>query len=419
MDSPHAYLVTGGCGLQGSSIVETLLPTLENGSKITVLARNPTTNLFPGVDYRKCDITSADSVREALGQAKPDVVFHCAGIMTAARRPVPDETVRITNVDGTRHLLEESQKLGAVKAFVFTSSASTVQKPGQVKTRGADETWPTTEESDAVDIYPKTKATAERMVLAADTEGGMRTAALRPAVIYGERDNDLIPMMMASLRAGKQKMQVGDGKNLFSFTYVKNATQGHLLAMEKLLSTDPKEVNRVAGESFFVTNEEKVPFWDFARMVFKCAGTDVREEEVWKIPLSGALAVAWAMEWISWLTGKKPGLTRVATRLTSVDRYFEIGKAKERLGYKPEVAWDEGVRRGVEWFLENEKNEKHEAHVIRMDVVSGADLVIIIVPNLNYQVRPVHDGGFSGNQIDTPEGTVVLNRGDAVADNYK
>jgi sterol-4alpha-carboxylate 3-dehydrogenase (decarboxylating) len=88
--------------------------------------------------------------------------------------------VRRINIEGTRLLLEASRRFG-VKAFVFTGSAGVAQKydGGFRDLINCDETAPTVEEEDGGLVYPRTKAAAERLVLAADDPAGMRTVSLR------------------------------------------------------------------------------------------------------------------------------------------------------------------------------------------------------------------------------------------------
>lgn len=158
------YLVTGGCGLQGSHIVEKLLSRYP-GAPVFVVSRHPDTNRFPGVNYMSGDICSAADVSRVLDAARPSVVFHCAGAMTVGRAPVADDVIRHINVEGTRVLVDECRKRSGddapadrrILAFVFTSSASVVQKNGFLDIANADETWPLVEESDGFIVYPTTK----------------------------------------------------------------------------------------------------------------------------------------------------------------------------------------------------------------------------------------------------------------------
>jgi sterol-4alpha-carboxylate 3-dehydrogenase (decarboxylating) len=156
----ESYLVTGGCGLQGTHIIEKLLEKYP-GAPIAVMARNPTVNLYPGVKYHRGDITVADDIAQVMSAARPTVVFHCAAQMTVGRKQLPDAVVKAINEGGTRLMLEQSKRAG-VKAFVYTSSASVVQKETFKDIRNGDETMPLVEASDpGVMLYPLTKVHLE------------------------------------------------------------------------------------------------------------------------------------------------------------------------------------------------------------------------------------------------------------------
>ncbi|KAB5576092.1 sterol-4-alpha-carboxylate 3-dehydrogenase [Coniochaeta sp. 2T2.1] len=335
------YLVTGGCGLQGSHIVQKLLEAYPNAS-IAVMARNPTENRFDGAQYLAGDITVPKDIDRIFTAVRPTVVFHCAGTMTVGRVAISPEVVRKVNLDGTRLLLEAGKRFG-VKAFVFTSSASVAQKydGGFRDLVNCDETAPTVEDEDGGQMYARSKAAADRLVLAADDPAGMRTVSLRPAVIYGEADTDQIPAWLSPIR---QKFQVGSGTNLFSITYAGNSADAHLLAATKLLEGDP---TGVAGEAFFITNDTPVLFWEFARAIQRAAGRAPKPEEITVVSRRTAMCVAWVSEWVAWLTGSKPLVSTTMVKYLVMNRWYNISKAKERLGYRPKVDWEEGVRRGV------------------------------------------------------------------------
>lgn len=322
------------------------LQELYPNCKIAVMTRNPTVNTFPGVQYFAGDITDPADIERVFSALRPTVTFHCAGAMTVGRAAVPQALVRRVNVDGTRLLLEASKRFGA-KAFVFTSSASVAQKydGGFRDLIDCDEAAPTVEEEDGGLIYARTKAAAERLVLAADDPAGMSTVSLRPAVIFGERDSDQIPHMVAASRAGRGKVQIGSGDNLFSVTYAGNSADAHLLAAARLLEADPAGV---AGEAFFITNGAPVPFWDFARAIQRAAGDTTTPDQIRILDPTVAYCIAWIWERVAWFTGSKPMLSTAIVKYVTMNRWYNISKAKERLGYRPKVDWEEGVRRGVQ-----------------------------------------------------------------------
>jgi sterol-4alpha-carboxylate 3-dehydrogenase (decarboxylating) len=152
----ESYLVTGGCGLQGSSIVAKLLAA-HPGAAIAVMARNPDLNRLPGVTYHRGDITVSEDIARVLAAARPTVVFHCAGVMTIGKKPMPDAVVRAINDGGTRLMVEAAGRAG-VKAFVYTSSASVVQVDTWKDVIDGDESLPTcTYDDESAMIYPKAK----------------------------------------------------------------------------------------------------------------------------------------------------------------------------------------------------------------------------------------------------------------------
>ena len=157
-------LVTGGCGLQGSHIVEQLL-ALHPNAKIFVFSRKPDVNLFPGVQYIAGSTTSSEDVHTVFEQAKPNVVFHVAGLN--ANAPVGPDVMLAVNLEATKIMLAKSEKAG-VKAFVYSSSSSVVSgQPGQLGTAkpmdraNADETWPTATEPDQKMLHPYVKVSTK------------------------------------------------------------------------------------------------------------------------------------------------------------------------------------------------------------------------------------------------------------------
>ncbi|KAH8705866.1 hypothetical protein BGW36DRAFT_18971 [Talaromyces proteolyticus] len=352
----ESYLVTGGCGLQGSHIVSQLLDAYPSAA-IAVLSRNPTKNRFPRVTYHAGDVTQPSDVRRTLEASQPTVIFHCAGIITVGRKVVSEALLWSINLDGTRILLEECVAVGGVKAFVFTSSASVVQRVLLMDIFGGDETMELCEDGDKSAMpYSKSKAAAERLTHSYDDSSGkgMRTTSLRPALIYGERDGDIIPRLMQILRQGRQRIQVGPNTNQLSYTYAGNSATAHILAAQKLL-TSPEGV---AGESFFITNGgDPVAFWTFARAVWEAAGDRTKLEEVKVVGVNTALCFAWVAEWFDWGRGQVPLLSRMMVKMICSNRWFKIGKAREKLGWEPAVDWKEGVTKGVQWYLENEARQ--------------------------------------------------------------
>ncbi len=238
-------LVTGGTGFLGRRLVERLLGQSRN---IIVLARRPAKDLARrGVQFICTDLADADAVRAAC--AGVETVFH-----TAAKVGVwgSYKDYFQTNVLGTRALLEGCRAHG-VKNFIYTSTPSVVYTGRNLA--GADESLPLT--TDCPAAYPRTKAIAEREVLAANSPT-LRTIALRPHLIWGAGDPHLVPRLLASARAGRLRI-VGRGKNLVDMTHIQNAVDAHLLAESTLTWSD----SRAAGHAYFITDGAPVVLWDW------------------------------------------------------------------------------------------------------------------------------------------------------------
>ncbi|PIB01864.1 Sterol-4-alpha-carboxylate 3-dehydrogenase, decarboxylating [Cercospora beticola] len=348
-------LVTGGAGFLGNHIVS-LLASRKACARITVLDLKQPANPIADVDYQQGDLTDYDSMSKFFGARKFDAVIHTASpVMTASKNR---EVMRKVNVEGTRVLLRAAQETG-VTAFVYTSSASVIHDT-QSDLINADESYPLIMGKDQPEYYTTTKAEAELLVLAANRAPQypkFLTTALRPSGMFGEGDVQLIPPGLSAYYKGQTKIQIGDNENLFDFTEITNVAHAHHLATAALLATSeregkglaaPLDHEKVDGEAFFITNDAPVYFFDFARMCWAAAGDKTRPEQVWKLSKDVGLFLATLMEWIFFLFRLgKPNLTRQQVRYTCMTRYYNIDKAKRRLGYSPLVGLQDGIKRGV------------------------------------------------------------------------
>jgi sterol-4alpha-carboxylate 3-dehydrogenase (decarboxylating) len=199
------------------------------------------------------------------------------------------------------------------------------------------------------------------VALAANRTGpsNLLTCAIRPAGIFGEGDTMVLKQMIRLHREGRTNVQVGDNNNIFDFTYVGNVAHAHLLAARALLATHasptiPLDTERVDGEAFIVNNDEPVYFWDFARCIWRYAGSDKGTDHVWVLARTPGMVVGFLAEVAAAIARKKPGLTRGRIQYSCMTRYYNIDKIKTRLGYRPQCSMEEGIKRGVAWFKEKD-----------------------------------------------------------------
>jgi len=177
-------LVTGAGGFLGRYIAE---QSLARGDRVRGLARGEYPQLADqGVEMICGDLRDAETVNQACHGV--DVVYHVAAI---AGIWGPWQTFYDINTLGTRHVIAACRK-HQVGRLVFTSSPS-VTFDGHDQ-NGVDESAPYPRRW--LCHYPHTKALAEQEVLAADQPGELLTCALRPHLIWGPRDEHLIPRLI-------------------------------------------------------------------------------------------------------------------------------------------------------------------------------------------------------------------------------
>src|SRR5205807_419348 len=139
--------------------------------------------------------------------------------------------------------------------------------------------------------YPKTKAIAERMVLAA-SDFTLHTVALRPHLIWGPRDGHLVPMILAARRAGRLR-RIGRANKLIDSIYIDNAADAHLLAADRL-----GRGSLITGRAYFLSNGEPLPLWDLVNRILACADLPPVEKS---IPRSVAYFAGLCCEAMWWL----------------------------------------------------------------------------------------------------------------------
>ncbi|KAF2842775.1 putative NAD dependent epimerase/dehydratase [Patellaria atrata CBS 101060] len=335
MPAEHV-LVTGGLGFVGSAILHALL-NAHPSFKTTVLDIKPTPlgyKLPSGVNYIQADLRSKSDALRAIRGTKPTVIIHTAGYSpTGSARYSQTERAQVfsINVKGTENILHAAREEG-VKAFVYTSTCCVISDDLDHDFPNMKETLPT---GRATTVYGQSKTIAEHLVLSVNYPE-LATCALRPSVIFGPGDTQLIPTLHACIEKGETPFVVGDGFNLTDFTYVDNVSHAHVLALENLLG--PKSA---AGEAFFITNGQPIPFRDFCLAVWTEFG-HIPSYEI-RIPKTLAWFAGSILDWVTWMTGKEVTLSAGSVKDAYGVRYASIEKARKVLGYSPIVGLQEGI----------------------------------------------------------------------------
>jgi len=321
-----ALVTGGGGGFLGRHIVDQLLA---RGDCVRVLSRKECPDLVErGVECHIGDLRDAMSVERAC--AGVDAVYHTAAVPGIWGKW---ETFHLTNTVGTEHILSGCRQAG-VRKLIYTSSPSVVYD-GTAHVRG-DESLPYPDRY--LCFYPQTKAIAERAVLAANRAGELLTVSLRPHLIWGPRDNHLIPRLIQRARSG-QLRQVGDGTNEISMAYVENVAAAHLQACDALSDTA-----RCAGRAYFINEPEPVRLWDWVNQLLQLAGLPSVKR---RISAKAAYAIGHGMELAYRLFGieSEPRMTRFLAAQLSQSHSYSIAAAVNDFGYRPLVSVAEGLKK--------------------------------------------------------------------------
>lgn len=347
MSELSSVLLVGGAGFLGLHLIEQFYRHTPN-TKIHVFDVRPLPEhlskyfTFPTdqVIFHQGDLTSEVDVANAINKSNCDVIVHSALPMHG----LPQAIYEKVNVQGTKNLIKVAKDL-KVKALVYTSSAGVIFNGQDV--HNANESWPYPEVH--MDGYNETKAIAETAVMESNSSS-FYTVCLRPAGIFGPGDRQLVPGLRAAARLGQSKFQLGNNNNLFDWTYVGNVADAHVLAAQKILN--PKYSSKLAGETFFITNDAPTYFWTLARTVWKADGHIDKYNIVLAKPV--AYVAGYLSQFFSKLLNKEPGLTPFRVKVVCATRYHDISKAKEILDYKPAVDLETGIKYTLDWMNESQ-----------------------------------------------------------------
>ncbi|MBC7429730.1 MAG: NAD-dependent epimerase/dehydratase family protein [Bacteriovorax sp.] len=317
-------LVTGAGGFLGGYIVRDLLAT--GLYDVYSFSRG----LYPklealGVILRQGDLGNYHDVESAL--TGMDAVIHTASQVGMWGHY---KDFYRTNVIGTENIIKACHKL-KISRLVYTSTPSVAF--GDQSLCGVNEATPYPERY--FSMYAESKAIAEKIVLMANN-GVLSTTALRPHLIFGPGDLNLVPRVVEAARAGKLKI-IGDGENLVDVTYVENASLAHVMALEKL-----NFKSAIAGKAYFL-GQGPIKLWDFTNELLKRSGEAPVTQ---KIPFRVAYFVGFLIEVMLKIAGKfdvHPPMTRFVALQLSKSHYYSHENLENDLGFVPKYSIEEGL----------------------------------------------------------------------------
>ncbi len=304
------YLVTGGGGFIGSNIVGELL---QRGEEVRILdnfstGRRENIAEFSGkIEVIEGDIRDLKTVEEAVDGA--DFVLHQAALPSVQRSILNPLTTNEVNITGTLNLLLASKEAN-VKRLVYASSSSVY---------GDSADLPKSEDMSPHPLSPYaiSKLAGERYCQAFYDLYGLETVCLRYFNVFGPKQDPLseysavIPKFIKALAQGKPPEIYGDGEQTRDFTYVHNVVVANILA-SSVEGVAGGVINIACGERFSLNQMLR-----YLQGVF-----DSAIDPIYSAPRLGEVR----------------------------DSLADISKARQLLGYEPQVSFFEGLKKAVHWF---------------------------------------------------------------------
>ena len=299
-------LVTGGAGFIGSHLAAELLARGHHVRVVDNLATGVITNVPAGAEFIEGDLTDAATAAEAVRGC--EVVLHQAALPSVPLSIAQPRQSHDANINATFNILIAARDAG-VRRVVYAASSSAY---------GDSVVLPKVEEmpADPQSPYALQKHVGETYCLLFTQFYGLETVSIRYFNVFGPRQHPSSPysgvlsLFIKAALSGSVPTIYGDGEQTRDFTYVDNVVDGVLRAIDA-----PDAV----GEVINVATGGRI-----------------------------SLNQAWAA--LAGIVGPLPAPSYGPARPGDVrDSQADISKAQRLLGYRPQVGFEEGLRRAVQW----------------------------------------------------------------------
>ncbi len=312
-------LITGGSSLIGRTVARLLI---ERGDEVTAFQRRAAG--VPGAHEVLGDVTDPAAVLTAVrGQ---DAVLHLAArVAVTGAWPL----FQAANIDGTANLVVAAGDAG-VRRFVQVSSPSVAHSGRALVGAGADPADP----AQARGHYARSKARAELLALSADAPG-FAVLAVRPHLVWGPGDTQLVGRIVARAQAGRLAL-IDGGAALIDSTYLDDAADALVAALDR--------ADDVHGRALVVSGGEPRPVAELLTGICEAAGAPPPSRSV---PFGVARAGGAAAEgiWSALPGDEEPPMTRFLAEQLATAHWFDQRETRALLGWEPTVGIDEGLRR--------------------------------------------------------------------------
>ncbi|HEY3112894.1 MAG TPA: NAD-dependent epimerase/dehydratase family protein [Gemmatimonadaceae bacterium] len=307
-------LVTGGAGFIGSHVADLFLA---RGFEVTIvddLTTGKRANVPDQARFRQIGVNSQE-FGELVRESRFDVVTHLAGqidVRKSVADPVADAT---TNILGTLNLMEALKASDAQTRVIFTSTGGALY--GDLSTPPNVETFPKDPESP----YAIAKLSVEYYLAYYGRVHHKDAIALRFGNVYGPRQDPhgeagVVAIFCGRILKDRPLTVFGDGLQTRDYVYVGDVARAVLLAATKPLP----EKGRLDARAFNIGTGKGTTVLEIAKLLQQAARSNVPIE----------------------FAPKRPGEQQ--------ESFVEVSKARETLGWVPEVSLSEGLAKTYSWF---------------------------------------------------------------------
>lgn len=327
-------LVTGATGLVGSHIVERLLA---DGWTVRALVRDPRAASWlggAGAEVTRGDLADAASLRAAT--AGCHTVFHCAALIAATGDWA---SFQRANIDGTRAVVGAAAAAGA--RLVHTSSVAVYGSAARYRSTPTDEDTPLAPLAEHA-YYARSKREAEQLALGAHDAGELWATAIRPPMIYGKRDRQLVPRFARAMHTGFFPL-FASGRSIFSLVHASAVADGAVRAAR---------IDAAGGRAFNLANDFPVSVADMVQLAANGLGRRVRGVPIPSAVARasfGMLAAAARLAKQHATAEQVPGIVDIFTR----DNPFTSERARRELGWSPTMRPEVGIPEAFAWWREH------------------------------------------------------------------
>jgi dihydroflavonol-4-reductase len=322
-------LVTGGTGFIGSHLAE---EGRRRGAEVVVLGltdrpeekANLEALTRQGVEVLPGSITDDELCRQAVRRVTH--VFHLAVAMREGGKS--DEFFESINLDGTRRLLEASVA-GGVKRFVYCSTIGIYGHRAAGITREDSPLAPG-------NIYERTKVSAERLVRKFGVDERLPFVIVRPADVYGPRDQRLLKLFRGVSQGRFPLFGSGDGRR--HMVYVDDVVTAFFQACDR---------KEAVGEALIVAGPSVCTLRELIERVREATGS---KRYGIRLPLKPMLMASGVVEDLCRVLQMDPPIYRRRMDFFWSDSAFDISRARRVLDWAPKVDLQVGVRRTLEAY---------------------------------------------------------------------